>query len=716
MKLSLKKILTLFLATAIFSILLLSIFSLYFNHKLVNNQEQLIDITKIYLSRQEMQNALSSFFSRQQNFLLSNDLSDLEDLKNIMLTKELETQFKNGLNSLTQLSQVYPDVKHVAQRLQLQSQQFLLTDRQLLIMVKEKFLSQLVLNKKIELLKPLLIDLRKKTTTLIGKLETHSNKNIQEAIKNLNDSLSEFPFLVWQTISNPIQDKSENLNDSQLLESINLIETELKNLKKYSDITEFDKTLLETETLFQTIRQQIIDAPNDNLVNLLSLILQWNQKINNAIDALQKTQGEMVSEFNELNTLVTQLKNTSLLQSEKIIFQNKIIMTIIVCIVILFLIAIGTYLLHVISKSLNSLIFTMKSMVDEKVNFSNRVEKLPFSDLNEVGISFNTMTDKVQFLYSHMESLVHEKTLALSEANHALEEDLKKRIEMEKTVELLNKNLVVAARQAGMADVATSVLHNVGNTLNSVMVSLSVLRDHFQYNDFKKLLAASNMLEANLSNLIPYLTEDEKGKLIPTYLITLIKSLYTKYELSATEITHINTHIKHIESIISMQQNVSGTKLIPENVFLPDVVETAIQMAGIKEDILIKKQYNASPSVVTDKSKLIQVLLNLILNAKDALLSNSSSTVEKTITIMITEIPDHIQISVKDNGIGIEQKNLNNIFAFGFTTKTNGHGFGLHGSALTAKELGGNLQVSSQGLGFGTTFSLTIPFALETKK
>ncbi len=715
MKLSLKKLLTLFLTTAIFSILLLSFFSLYFNHKLVNNQEQLLDITKIYLSRQEMQNALSSFFSRQQNFLLSNDLNDLEDLKNIMLTKELETQFTNGLNSLRQLAETYPDVNHVVKKLQLQSQQFLLTDKQLLILVKEKFLSQLVLNKKIQMLKPLLIDFRKKTTLLVGKLEAHPDKMTQENIKNLNNALSEFPFLLWQTISSPSQDNLGNLNASELVQSMNLIDSELKNLNKTSS-AEINQSILEIENQFQVIRQQILDNPNDNLLNLLSLILEWNLKINNAIDALQKTQGKMVSEFNELNTLVTHLKNNSLLHSEKIIFQSKIIMTIIVSCVVLFLIGIGTYLLHVISASFNSLITTMKNMVDEKVNFSNRVKKIPFSDLNEVGVSFNSMTDKVQFLYSHMESLVDEKTIALSKANHALEIDLQKRIEMEKTVESLNKNLVVAARQAGMADVATSVLHNVGNALNSIIVSLSVLGDHFQHNDFKKLLAVSTMLESNLPNLIVYLTEDEKGKLIPAYLIALIKSIYTKYELSASEITLINTHIKHIESIISMQQNVSGTKLISETVFLPDVVETAIQMAGITDDILIEKQFIANPSILTDKSKLIQILLNLILNAKDALIENSTNNAKKTITIQITEMHDQVQIAVTDNGIGIEQKNLDNIFAFGFTTKTKGHGFGLHGSALTAKELGGNLQVSSKGLGTGSTFTLTLPISLETKK
>ena len=70
-----------------------------------------------------------------------------------------------------------------------------------------------------------------------------------------------------------------------------------------------------------------------------------------------------------------------------------------------------------------------------------------------------------------------------------------------------------------------------------------------------------------------------------------------------------------------------------------------------------------------------------------------------------------MQIAVIDTGIGISPENLTRIFAHGFTTRKDGHGFGLHSGALAAKELGGKLSVESAGLGQGASFVLDLPFA-----
>jgi signal transduction histidine kinase len=70
-----------------------------------------------------------------------------------------------------------------------------------------------------------------------------------------------------------------------------------------------------------------------------------------------------------------------------------------------------------------------------------------------------------------------------------------------------------------------------------------------------------------------------------------------------------------------------------------------------------------------------------------------------------------VAIIVRDNGVGILPENLTRIFGHGFTTKKDGHGFGLHSGALAAKQMNGALSVQSAGPGKGAAFTLELPIA-----
>jgi signal transduction histidine kinase len=76
---------------------------------------------------------------------------------------------------------------------------------------------------------------------------------------------------------------------------------------------------------------------------------------------------------------------------------------------------------------------------------------------------------------------------------------------------------------------------------------------------------------------------------------------------------------------------------------------------------------------------------------------------------------DRTRITVTDNGVGIPPENMARIFNHGFTTKKDGHGFGLHSGANAAKEMGGSLTAHSDGPGKGATFTLELPTA-ESRK
>lgn len=273
-----------------------------------------------------------------------------------------------------------------------------------------------------------------------------------------------------------------------------------------------------------------------------------------------------------------------------------------------------------------------------------------------------------------------------------------------------NQQLLTVSRQAGMAEVATSILHNVGNILNSANVSMDIIRENMAQPYYKKWSDILTMLKKHQQTLVDYLTKDKTGQLIPDYLIELGQIISNNHQQNTAELANLHKNITHIKNIVSMQKTISGTSGIVEQVFIPELIESALQLTNglVKTDLIIRKTFEKIPFIYTDKSKVLQIIINIIQNAKDAVLYNDKE-VSKEIEIIIKNIPDKIQILIIDNGLGIPNKNLNLIFSFGFSTKKEGHGFGLHASALSAKELGGTLIATSKGVGCGATFSLTLP-------
>jgi signal transduction histidine kinase len=114
------------------------------------------------------------------------------------------------------------------------------------------------------------------------------------------------------------------------------------------------------------------------------------------------------------------------------------------------------------------------------------------------------------------------------------------------------------------------------------------------------------------------------------------------------------------------------------------------------------------PPLITEKHKVLQILVNLMRNAKYAL--DEGGRPEKLMRVR-AELNGHgtVRISIIDDGVGIAPENLTRIFGHGFTTRKAGHGFGLHSGALAAKELGGTLIAQSDGPGCGANFTLELP-------
>ena len=279
-------------------------------------------------------------------------------------------------------------------------------------------------------------------------------------------------------------------------------------------------------------------------------------------------------------------------------------------------------------------------------------------------------------------------------------------------LEEMHRRVLDSARRAGMAEVATGVLHNVGNVLNSVNVSCGVITDKLRGSTVANLKKAAGMLEQHQEHLDEFLTQDQRGKHFVPFLIALSQQMIIDEKKIREEVEDLRKNIDHIKSIVSVQQSNAGVSGFIQPASLQELIEDAIRIISVvslRQSIEIVREFDEVPIVNVDKQKILQILVNLVTNAINAL-KESDQTDSKKLTIRLSHnAEDKACVSVTDNGIGIVPDNLTRIFSHGFTTRVNGHGFGLHSAALFAQEMGGSLTVHSDGLGQGATFTLEIP-------
>ena len=289
-----------------------------------------------------------------------------------------------------------------------------------------------------------------------------------------------------------------------------------------------------------------------------------------------------------------------------------------------------------------------------------------------------------------------------------------KQAEME--LDTLQLQLLDISRQAGMAEVATGVLHNVGNVLNSVNVSSTILGDLIKNSKLASLIKVTALLRDNSADLGKYMSSDPKGKQLPTYLVSLTEHLSEEHVDMVNELTMLIKNVEHIKHIVSMQQSYAKVSGMVESVPPKDLVEDAIQINapsftrnGIK---VVRKDADSLPNVSVEKHKVLQILVNLLRNSKNAM--EDVPRKDRKITVSVSPNGNNrVKIIVKDEGCGIAPDNLTRIFSHGFTTKTDGHGFGLHIGALAAQEMGGSLLAESEGPGHGASFILELPIAAK---
>ncbi|MBA2586366.1 MAG: HAMP domain-containing protein [Chthoniobacterales bacterium] len=331
---------------------------------------------------------------------------------------------------------------------------------------------------------------------------------------------------------------------------------------------------------------------------------------------------------------------------------------------------------------------------------------------DEVGVltdAFNQMLDQIQSQDSALQGAQRE----LQKQVDALQREIREREQAEEALRISQQKLLESSRLAGMAEVATGVLHNVGNVLNSVNVSAGLVVEKLRRSKAPKLAKAAALLTARNGDVGEYLTKDPNGQKLPGYLAKLGEYFIAENAELLDEVDQLGRNIEHIKEVVAMQQSYAKVSGVFENLAAHCLVEDAIAMntgAFERHGIKVDRQFSPVPLVRVDRHKVLQILINLLRNAKYAL--DEVKRTDKHITISILAVNDErVHIVVADNGIGISSENLTRVFAHGFTTREEGHGFGLHSGALAARAMGGSLSVASAGSGEGATFTLELPIA-----
>lgn len=274
--------------------------------------------------------------------------------------------------------------------------------------------------------------------------------------------------------------------------------------------------------------------------------------------------------------------------------------------------------------------------------------------------------------------------------------------------------LVTTARRAGMAEIATNVLHNVGNVLNSVNVSAQVLYEKVHTSKGPGVAKVAQLMKEHPDDLGDFISSDPKGRALPDYLDKLADALAIEQQVMIAELAQLTRRIDHIKEIVATQQSYAGNASVLESGSLRELVEDVVRICDVslaRHHITLIKEFSDVPQMPLDKHRVLQILVNLINNAKQALEAGANRSPQIILRLRVVD-DGRVRVEVEDNGEGIAQDNLARVFEHGFTTRVDGHGFGLHGCILAAHELGGDLTVRSAGPGSGALFILELPLAL----
>lgn len=309
--------------------------------------------------------------------------------------------------------------------------------------------------------------------------------------------------------------------------------------------------------------------------------------------------------------------------------------------------------------------------------------------------------------------LTYALLLSLAVASYLLwQRAIKRRLEQmvaERTSNLLatQKALVSAAHRAGKSEIVVHVLHNLGNALNSIFTSSQSIRESAANRQWHERLAKWRSL-LDVEDGLPL--DGEKARMAVEYHERIERELLGEKDEVERESIHLQHALTSLKTILAQHDDLIGEERHREstdlNRVIAEVLETRSYLLS-RESIEVIRELGLVPPVLLEQDKFRLMLQYLLENAQQALKSRLEG--QKTISLETYCDQSSLVIAVRDNGEGIEAEHLPMVIHQGFSTREDGAGLGLHFAALTMQDLGGSIQIESDGPGSGTTVRLSIP-------
>lgn len=338
-----------------------------------------------------------------------------------------------------------------------------------------------------------------------------------------------------------------------------------------------------------------------------------------------------------------------------------------------------------------------------------------FSDVTELEQANDQLRTAIGELEASKTQVMRQNQ-ELEITNTTLQNEIHERQKIQAERELLSKKLMETSRRVGMADVASTVLHNVGNVLNSINVSVEVVGRTLRQSPVNDVALLAAMLRDHHDDLSTFLIRDPKGKQIPSYLTMVAEAVMQNSSVVEQELAALGKNIDHIRQVVTRQVDIARPgDVVLEPVLYADVFDQALginRAALDKAGIMVVQEYAQLPVGMTDQHQVVQILVNLVTNAKNAMVESPSGTSRHRLLLRLGPAagrPGFVRFEVIDTGVGIAAANIPRLFTQGFTTRKDGHGIGLHSASLAARNLGGSLRAASAGEGRGATFTLDLP-------
>ena len=277
----------------------------------------------------------------------------------------------------------------------------------------------------------------------------------------------------------------------------------------------------------------------------------------------------------------------------------------------------------------------------------------------------------------------------------------------------------------GRLEIVETVLHNIGNAINSVAIGIGTLHGRLKESrSIRRLQALVDALKAHEHDWIDYLRDDPKGRQAMPFLFALADDFGEMEKQLLQTVERVEDRVAHIVDIVRTQQSFDRDIMARKDVDLAETIDTAIQIlrdSTGKRGIRLHVDCAGTPKQVRIReSQFHQMIVNLVKNSIEAIDELPPSGVlnrPPEIHIRSYVEDEFLVIDIIDNGIGIDPNDLKGIFASGYTTKDTGSGLGLHSSANYVVGVGGSLEALSDGIGTGATLRvrLGLSFILPEK-